>query len=177
MLLGREQVLQQVVQCRKLLSENLNTNKLTDHPADLMRWLLTSLSILQGCKSALYQGTDTQQGDRASCKRSGPHVRSRTRSTHSKHSATYLGGLETFCHEHILHDELAIGNDDSDGAEQRLERLRQLSTANVTRVHRDEGTGTLLQRHFHTICRNKSPLHATTSWEWPHWKLNRLSEC
>ena len=42
-------------------------------------------------------------------------------------------------HQHILHDHAEIGHHDRDGAEEDLERLGQLGTAEIARVHGDEG--------------------------------------
>ena len=57
----------------------------------------------------------------------------------------HLGLDEALRHQHVLHDELPVGDHDRDGAEQRLERLRELRAADVAGVHGDEGAGALLE--------------------------------
>mmetsp|Transcript_30311 Transcript_30311/g.36797 ORF Transcript_30311/g.36797 Transcript_30311/m.36797 type:complete len:493 (-) Transcript_30311:2152-3630(-) len=62
---------------------------------------------------------------------------------------------ETLRHEHILHNQLTIGNHHSNGAEESLQRLGELCTANVTRVHGNETRGTLLKGHLNTVRSNE----------------------
>ena len=49
-----------------------------------------------------------------------------------------LGTDETLSHEHVFADELEIGNDDSDGSKEGLKTFGELSTTEITGVHRNE---------------------------------------
>jgi hypothetical protein len=52
----------------------------------------------------------------------------------------WLGSLETFSHEHVLHDHSKIRNDDINVSEEILKILRKLLSTNVTRIHSNECT-------------------------------------
>ena len=47
---------------------------------------------------------------------------------------------ETLSHEHVLANELEIGNDDSDGSEECLETFGEFRTTEITWVHGDVST-------------------------------------
>ena len=52
--------------------------------------------------------------------------------------AELSGGRVALGHEHVLHDELEVGDHHSHGAEEHLKRLGQLLAPKVAGVHRDE---------------------------------------
>ena len=58
---------------------------------------------------------------------------------------------ETLSHEHVLADELEIGNDDSDRSEEGLETFGELGTTEVTWVHGDVGTASGVKTDFVTL--------------------------
>ena len=64
---------------------------------------------------------------------------------------------ETLSHEHVLANELEIGNDDSDGSEEGLETFGELGTTEVTWIHGDEEAHGTLKTNF-LFCEHKHVL-------------------
>jgi hypothetical protein len=58
---------------------------------------------------------------------------------------------ETLSHEHVLTNELEIGNDDSDGSEESLETFGELRTTEITRVHGNVSTAGGIKRNLITL--------------------------
>jgi hypothetical protein len=58
---------------------------------------------------------------------------------------------ETLSHEHVLANELKIGNDDSNGSEESLKTFGELRTTEITRVHGDVRTASGIKTDLITL--------------------------